>query len=855
MAAAAAASQQQQLQQQQLQQQQLQQQQQRQQQQQQASSSVSWVAFDESPQGGASNNTAAFATPGGTAVQNQSFGSTQGDPFANDPFFSSSTPAMAPAGAQNTEDKFAVFQNLTTSSANTTNPFGDSSVFGTPSAMSATESTSLADSTFNNAFDAPTQGLAPGVVARTYQEPRTEKRDDIFGDLVLFGAEVQPPAEEEEDGVVLNLGRGGGTENKDFIIPDAVPQQEAEPVKKPPAGAVAVLPAVPVSQPVLAPVQPVPAAAINLQPPAAAAINHQPPPAADPFVVDPSIIQPSQTTPTAVDLFAMGNTSTTQTATAPVSVNRHPPVSSNFVASVADPFDTSSVFLPPKRGPFDTSELLPQAVDTPASASLFNDSSFTSPELPSPDVPPPPLPQVADVEVPFLPPRPGTSNSISSIGTPPLRRQHTIDVCLSDSPPPPPPPRPSTSTGERAPPTPPIRRQMTVDATMDLPALPPRPRPGGRRITAPMIRADSVPNPLPRSSARPHSSSVASTDEWKVSPQLHSKRSSNTTDPFAVTLPHGKSKAGKEASERGIIARPRPRPRPHTPGSSSSPLTARSYSPHASDSRHSESPRGSLHEVDMTDRSDLSKSPCSVGKSTWDRSGTPSSVKSDIVPDPFSNVDPFGKDPFKDQPDPFGLESPSSDPFSTDFRQEQVFHTQAVTAQADPFTNDPFGQDPFMTGQSSIQTLSNASSPGRGHLSRVTQQESESHKLSSSLGSLQVKTELQTAKREPAEVDNFLGGFIQNQFQTFSSGASNSSSSRTTVNHVTVFNQSEDDFGAANQNSVNWKDGDSSSNSEMGDAFSVESSSGGGGLPNGVSSNKQQPKPFAQAFQSNNQVL
>ena len=321
----------------------------------------------------------------------------------------------------------------------------------------------------------------------------------------------------------------------------------------------------------------------------------------------------------------------------------------------------------------------------------------------------------------------------------------------------------------------------------------------------------------------------------------------------------------------GIISRPRPRPRPRTPGSTSSPLSTRSYSPHATDSRHSESPRGSLHEVDLRD---ISRSPSS--KSThWDRSGTPSSVKSESVPDPFTNVDPFGKDPFKDMPDPFSLESPSSDPFTSDFNKEQVFHTQAVTAEPDPFAQDPFSTTSNQSSTSTIHTVSSTSSPGR----HATSQETDTP--TGSLGSLNVKAELQAARTD------FLGDLIQNQFQTLgsssgssqgtafgSSGVSNgmvtatvgtTASSSFSSRNTNVFNQSED------QNSVNWKDGDSSSNSEISDAFSADgcytSASGGGGsgvavggtLANGVGAaaaagKPQQPKPFAQAFQTNSQV-
>ena len=824
-------------------------------QQNQPNSGIHWVAFDESPPQAApassSTNVSLFSSPSTVPVQqssNQSFGtvSVQSDPFANDPFFGSSTPSAAGTGGttqqmpMTMDDKFAAINSLQSQSTWSagSNPFGESSIFGTPAGtMSSTTSIS---NTFDNQFDVqepPKPGLMPGVVARTNKSVAAPtKRDNLFSDLVGFGADVQPDVEDDVNDVVLNLGRGGGRENKDFIVVDSSEGSAVTASIQQP-GAIQALPS-------------------GTQPASGATTTDvfgtsAPLATADPFVVNISTNQ------TAAGLFGSSTSATSTSAAAPpVSVNTmHPPIST--MAGTDDPFDTSAIFLPPVHGPFDTSQLQPHSVDTSASSSLADTAnqssgSFTSPDLPSPIAPPPPLPQPVELpdEGPVPPPRPGTSCIVHSTGTPPIiHRQQTIDIGMLDSPPPPPPRPPAT---DRSAPTVPLRKQSTIDSTIDPPpTLPPRVRPAGGRAVPPLVRADSVPTPPSRFSAR-------------IEPAA--------TDPFAVTLPqHTKIKSSKQTGDGGTItSRPRPRPRPHTPGSGHSPLSQRSYSPHATDSRHSESPRGSLNEVDFTDRGtyDLSRSPTNALRST-----TPSSVKSDIVQDPFANSDPFSKDPFKDQVDPF-KQSPSSDPFTSDFtKQEKVFHTEAVTAHLDPFADDPFGPDPFAA--STQFGTSNTSSPGRGHIPSHVHSDLDSQNKSSSLGNLNIKpAELHTAKKDPAGMNVLLSDLIQGQFQTFTNSgsagdlqtaSSGTNNSRTVVNHMNTDAKFalDDDFGvsvAANQNSVSWKDGDSSSNSEIGDAFSVDNVSlsgvgvSGGNLPNGVSA-KQQANPFSKPFQTSNQVL
>ena len=779
---------------------------------------------------------------------NQSFASFNGqsDPFASDPFskdpFQSSTPTQQ-SGVNRMPAQSSSFQHQTSASSSIF-----SSVFENESSASTAPVNAGGSSTMNNAFTSQT---APPTTQAQFNggdqfaalgdldKQMREMENDSMEPALNLGRGIPRDAviENESKEPTLNLGRGL---SRDVVVVDSTSK-----------GAV--------SQP---------ASLVGFQPTPLAVVAQQAPPQAPPKVEDPF----------ADDFFSVASNSTkSDPFGTPVSVNKvsslkrkDPPSFASLTVKepqAFDPFDTSTVRLPFQPGPFQQATLQPWSIkqedifssSPPISVIPENNSPEKSdkagtPDLPSPNTPPPPLPVKAALSVqievpPPPPPRPG------------LRKQHTIDVCLSQ-PAPAPPPR---TAAEKLKPSPILCRQRTVDSTVQSsqaspPALPPRPGSGERR-RPPLNRADTLPCKN-QSLTLNYPASTKGGHRRKKSGDAKTFAPSGiqSIDPFACNLSH--SRSSRMNKMEGVVSRPRPRPRSRTPagGSTQSPLSTRSQSPYTTDSMHSGSPRGSINEADLTDRPEnVTKSPGSLfnrshlTNSTDERSGTPSSVKSESAVDPFVEVDPFAKDPFSndpfmDQPDPFTMDSPSSDPFSKDFSQSQVFHTRIVSVDKDPFSDDPFTETSAKPENKFPTAFTN-------NISVPSTRQFEVHKSGSNI----------SARQNQFSMDPFVIPSDVSQYKTLSKSAPNtdfiaSARQQITTNHVNIDDsidgQSEDDLGisVANQNfSNNWRDGDSSSNSEISDAFAGEGLGSSSNLQNGVGS-KPPTEPLSLPLQRHDQV-
>ncbi len=363
-----------------------------------------------------------------------------------------------------------------------------------------------------------------------------------------------------------------------------------------------------------------------------------------------------------------------------------------------DPFDTSAVLKPPVTGPYHASE--PLCLFEPT-AEYQNVAELRAAN---------PHQTKSDMTVPVrsTPPVPGS--------LPPGESE--------DPPPPPPPPRPLAKSDS-------LRRQATVDIMEDLPPpIPQRPGSGGKG-TVTLTRQATVQFPLTEDPEPPPPPPRPSADTKTAD---HAKPA--TPDPFALTLPH-KSKSPRSVAAG--IARPRPRPRSSQeskasfsddsghfgaePPHSGSPASLSDQVTHNSpDLRTSRKTRTETNHSQTTGTEiNQTATSTAVENSSSSTSRYSSSPHTAEVTDPFIDVDPFAeeKDPFSDMPDPF---SSPMDPFSKDITDNsQLFATRAVTlseggsaASGSGDASDPFSpaigmkSDPFSS--ISFTSASNVSS-------------------------------------------------------------------------------------------------------------------------------------------------
>ena len=450
----------------------------------------------------------------------------------------------------------------------------------------------------------------------------------------------------------------------------------------------------------------------------------------------------------ASDTQLQGTVKSSENAVRGEDVFGHFPGSSAVSRQMRDPFDTSRSFQPTVT---QANVVLP-----PGDGGVFESSDSTPEEsLPLPAAPPPPLPRLTEqpAVAPELPPRPSTSCSLTTPATPPIHRQPrpTATLLRQQT-------LPSLEPFNKAPLA---SRVFTRQST--LPADEPPPPPPRKKLLQPTLPQHSTTPSPPHSSGRRPSPMSAVTG----------------SDPFAVSL--HQSKPTKNSVSSGI-ARPRPRPRSQTPNlAKQKAMSAKPASPvpvpdvEASGFRVDPFSSPSQHSI---------SSSSDVSHRMDDRLSSP--LIADII-DPFLNVDPFSKDPFAEQ-DPFASDV-QSDPFASDFANEVVFSTEAVTAEdvrascSTPFgclSSDPFADDPFFTSSATSEprpiTLDSDTSRSDD---QSPQKASVSAGDSGSCATTRTNTDVSsndaglanTASSLPARTPDLLGNFIENQLMCLSKPA------------------------------------------------------------------------------------
>ena len=360
-----------------------------------------------------------------------------------------------------------------------------------------------------------------------------------------------------------------------------------------------------------------------------------------------------------------------------------------------DPFDTSLFMLPKSLGPLDLSQLKPVSLNqsrcrnsNQLSMVIDDHEGSFKVNLPSPNAPPP-LPTITPPPFPIMVP----SGDLAPPVPPPRAQSGTVAV-QSMATPPPIPKRLPLVTNQ----SPQLLRQTTIQFPMDAVAPPPPPpRPGINSIEPTKLDTSVHMGSL--------SEAVVQSDYSFSLPPLRPDNS----EPLQV------QKSRTFSAQTSISQISRPRPRAKTPANTSSGFTVpdnlglNDMERPASASEFTDA--FSVHKssfVKAHDKFEITipafDNPIEIKPLT--SSGTRDSPlicsMSNLEADPFAEVDPFAdeekSDPFSDMHDPFTMESPM-DPFSKDFKGE-LFTTKAVTlssSEAPDKSSDPFVKDAFDT--------------------------------------------------------------------------------------------------------------------------------------------------------------